>query len=451
MNAGSTTANAADVTQTNGSWDITADTFIAAAATPFSGVTANVDYASIYVDGATTGAVYVALITAVNAGGLSVTLSTTIKYGTKPSASATARSCKVNGAWADETALVALGSGAVPQSTKVNWKQATYTITATRTIALAGTTTAPLWISGYNTTPGDLDADITNSLSKPILALNSTFTFTWSGVYQYWSNLSITGSRSGTILTVSGTGTQLERIRADNTSANAAAIAFTATTALLQVAYCWFRTPTTATTTGTVLCSIGIIARGTVFEGGGLAGINCGAQDVTLINCIGINNTGSGVLLSTGRLRCSGLTIYNASVDGVKWSGTPTSGSYIDSSVFELCGGWGINNASGANTGNVLRTCNDFHSCTLGQETGFGDVPAFFGQTDSSTIVTSSTDMTPVSGTNARSKGFPGIFENGGVLVSQASYADIGAVRHIDPSGGSGTTLIGIIGDGASW
>lgn len=431
MNAGSSTANAADVTSTNGSWDITADTFIATAATPFSAVTTN-DWVSIYADGTTTGVVYSAQVVSINSGGLSVTLSTTAKYGTKPSASATARSAKVNGAWADETALVQLGATTIPAATKVNWKQATYTLTTNRTIALAGTTLLPLWISGYNTTPGDLDNDTTNSLTKPALSLNSTFQLSTTGAYQIWSSFNVTGTRTGTIWQMSGAGSVTLRCRSENTSANAGAIAFTPATATQLVAYCWFKCPTTATTTGAVSVAIGSTLIGCVAEGGGLAGFNGAATSSLYINCIGYLNTGAGFLASTGGARLFNCTVYGATVDGVKWSGTPPTSSAVVGCLFAGVSGGaaitnGINNASGANTGNMFRSCNDYYNVT-NSEVGFGDSPAWFGQTDSAFPLTGATDMTPITGSNALTHGFPGIFEN----ESYSSYVSNGAVT---PSG----------------
>ena len=86
------------MTETNGDWDnATGDTFTAAAGTPFSGVSAG-EFASVYLDAAGVG-VFVSRITAVGGGGASITLSTTARSGTKPSAGASGRSCKVGGAW----------------------------------------------------------------------------------------------------------------------------------------------------------------------------------------------------------------------------------------------------------------------------------------------------------------------------------------------------------------
>src|SRR5215471_19155173 len=86
VNAGSDTNTKASVTQTNGGWSTVTNIFTAASGTPFSGTSVG-DYASIYVDGATTTG-FVAQITQINGGGASITVSTTIKMGTAPTTSA---------------------------------------------------------------------------------------------------------------------------------------------------------------------------------------------------------------------------------------------------------------------------------------------------------------------------------------------------------------------------
>lgn len=435
MNAGSSVANAADVTQTNGAWSTVTNIFTAASGTPFSGVTANVDYASIYPDGTTSGAVYVALITAVGGGGLTITLSSTIKYGTAPTTGATGISCKVNGAWADETALVQLGSGTVPQSTKVNWKAATYTVTASRTVALNGTDTKPLWFSGYNTTPGDLDNDTTNALSKPVLAFNSTFALATSGAQQIWSAFSVTGSASNQIWNLTGAFTHVLRCRCENTSSNAGALAFRINTvSTITFAYCWAKLPATATANGVFQTSLtgnsNLVCIGCVAEGGGNSGFcqTAGPGALNCLNCVALNTTGHGFLATTPTVvQLVGCTAYNTTGDGIRITAAPSTTadcSYIIGCLLVLCGGWGINQ-SGTATNTILRSANDFYSCTSGNENGFGDSPAFFGQTESVSPVTSSTDMTPVAGLNAINNGGAGVVEN----KSFSTYQSIGAVQ----------------------
>lgn len=158
INAGDKTANGV-VTSTNGDWgNAAANRFTAAAGTPFSGVSVG-DFASVYLDGATT-AVYIGRVTAVNSGGASLDISSTAKSGTAPTTGANGRSCTTGGAWKGPNGAEAFPIGFV-QSTmmngsshppRINFKSGTnYAITATMTTGNAG----PIFWQGYTTTVGD--------------------------------------------------------------------------------------------------------------------------------------------------------------------------------------------------------------------------------------------------------------------------------------------------------
>lgn len=429
INAGSSIGAAQAAPATGGSWVNATNTYVAPSATPFA-TTIVGDYVSIYADGATV-TTYVAQVTTV-VSNVSVVLSATIKYGTAPTDGAANRSAVAGGSWNTEQVLAAggLATTTVPQSTKINMK-GNLTITASRTISMADATTTTLWFSCYNTTPGDLDADTTNSLTKPIWTLNSTFGLVASGNFQVWSGLSVVGSRTGPMWTLSGSVQTQVRCRIENTSANAGAIAST-WSGTGVCAYSWMKCATTATTTG--VCSLSGFTGtmlGVVAEGGGIAGFNlAAAAGMVLSNCVGLTNTGAGVLATTANAKVLYSTFYGATVDGIKWTGTPSgNGSLVIGCLFSGLNSStattnGINNASGTNTASVFRACNDYYNVT-NPEVGMGDSFAFFPQTDSNPVVTSGTNMTPVAGSNALNHGFPGIFEN----QTYTSFLAAGAVQ----------------------
>jgi hypothetical protein len=157
INAGDKTANGV-VTSTNGAWSTVTNIFTATAGTPFSGVSVG-DFASVYNDGATV-AVYIARVTAIGGGGLTLTLSTTAISGTAPTTSATGRSCTTGGAWKGPSGAVGHpfdfventltnSSGNPP---RVNLKNGTnYAITATINQGFPG----PMVFQGYTATAGD--------------------------------------------------------------------------------------------------------------------------------------------------------------------------------------------------------------------------------------------------------------------------------------------------------
>jgi hypothetical protein len=429
INAGSSIGAAQAAATTNGSWSTVTGIFTAASGTPFAATVVG-DYASIYVDGATV-AVFVAKVLTVTSSSIIVVDVATIKYGTAPSTSVTGRSCVINGSWNTEQVLASLTT-TVPQSTKINIK-GNLTITASRTFALAGAATTPLWFSGYNTTPGDLDSDTTNSLAKPIWTLNATFSINATGALQIWSGISIVGNRSGVVWQQNVNSLHLtSRCRFENTSSNSGAIAYTQNGNPGTMQYCWFKTPATATAQP-VVATLGTGQLiGCVAEGGGQVSFQPTGSNATIfINCISLNCAGIGFLFSTGASRLYGCVIYNSTSDAIKWTGTPAIGAAVVGCLFATIGGIGINNASGTNTTNVVRACNDYFSCSGGNEVGFGDSPAFFGQTESGSPITSATNMTPVAGSNAINNGFPGIFEN----ESFSSYPAIGAVQPLAAGG----------------
>lgn len=434
INAGSS-IGAAQATTTNGNWNAATGVFIAASGTPFASTIVG-DYASVYVDGATV-TLFVGRVTAVTSSTQITVDVTTIKYGAAiPTTSATARSCTINGSWNTEQVLAAggLATFTVPQSTKINIK-GNLTLTANRTISMAGATTTPLWFSGYNTTPGDLDNDTTNSLAKPIWTFNATFGLSSTGTHQLYTSLSVAGNRSNFIWQINATApVRLLRCRIENVSSNASAHTFTPNGSAHSIQYCWFKAPTTGTSNGVVDTLGASYVYGCIAEGGGLAGFSGTSNGVVYTNCVCLNNTGVGILATTGAFKASGCTIYNSTSDGIKWSGTPTTGgAHITDCLFNICGGYGINNASGTNTNNVFRYGNKFFTITSGNENGFGDSPAFLEVSSASSLVRSSTDMTPIG--NALDL-LGNIFEN----QSYKTYAPAGAIVPAS-SGGSAVAI----------
>lgn len=163
INAGSTTDANAIYTSTNGNWSTVTNIFTPTDGSDSvaSGVSAGM-FASVYVDGATT-AVYIVLITNVVGGANgSITLSSTVIYGTAPTTSATARSIKVGGAWLGPngaanfpfglSGTIGVLVGLNSYHTRINLKNdQTYTMTAVLTVSSMGNST----LQGFTNTPGD--------------------------------------------------------------------------------------------------------------------------------------------------------------------------------------------------------------------------------------------------------------------------------------------------------
>jgi hypothetical protein len=454
LNAGSTNADAASVTSTNGSWDITAETFIATGGTPFAAVNVG-DWVSIYNDAATV-TPFVAQVTAIYLSGLGVTVSTTVKFGTKPAAGATGKSCKVGGAWADLGMLasgVALNTGTTAVAMRLNLKAGTYASTTTsRTWALAGTATLPIWIRGYASAIGDLDTDFSTA---PPLVTWTTGQFTVSAGHTVISNISITSqatASSGAVI-VSG-GAWLDRVRIENTAANSASRSLTFTGGVFnRLTRCWFKATTTADAVVHINNSPSSwVIMQSCYMTGGIAcfkSVCTVITNMTLANCHFISPATYGIHFTSVaddyQFCLLGGTVYGPSSDGIRLDILSASGgSLIANTIFSNCGGYGINNNSGANASQIARVANDFYSCSSGNETGFGDHPNFaYPGTESSSPFTNAGggDFSLVTGALAIAGGSPGQFEN----TSLIGYMDCGAMQK-QATGGAGTTYGHIIG-----
>jgi hypothetical protein len=430
-NAGSSSNNNADVTSTNGGWSTVTNIFTAAAGTPFSAVVANTDWASIYIDGATI-AVFVGLVTTVGGGGASVTISATLRFGTAPTTNATTRSCKINGAWASPAPLTngKAGVGTLAFSQRINTKAGTYSALTTVNWGINGTTTFPHWWRGYNTTPGDLDNDTTNSLAKPLFSFAANQNFTYTAAFGLMTGLSLVGNINGNLLANTSSTGRIMRCRFENQSSGANAVAATGGNNNV-FAFCWFKCPTTANAVVTMVETtfIGCVAEG------GIAGYAPSTRSPRFYQCTSMNALTNGFKYSTGSIFMANCTVSNCGGDGVAITGvTAGSSGYIMSCLFRTCGGWAINNSSGTNLTMTQIALNDYYNCSSGNVTGFGDsVTNFWEQTDSADPIVSSSNLSLVAGAHALNNGFPGIFEN----ESYISYVDCGAVQgpHIGGSG----------------
>lgn len=154
LNAGDTATDAATATFSRGSWDASTGVF-----TPEIGNTTGATvgaFASIYLTGATqTG--FVARITAVSS--TQITVSLTAKSGTAPVTTVGGIVMKVGGAWAGPSGTASfpfgfyssLQTNAAADTARINFKAATYSITAAMVHTLDGKTI----FQGYTTTAGD--------------------------------------------------------------------------------------------------------------------------------------------------------------------------------------------------------------------------------------------------------------------------------------------------------
>jgi hypothetical protein len=307
--------------------------------------------------------------------------------------------------------------------------------TTSRTFGGNGTTTAPNWWRGFNTTIGDCDLDPT--LTKPSITF-TTGRFIVTGTHQWFSSLDISGAHtqaaSGQIA-VSANGCRFFRVRCEATAANSASRAFVTGNSVALVD-CWFKANAAATDV------LQVTAGALFLEGcsivGGTNGASASSGNIFARRCGFFAPSGDGIRVITtapAAVMVVNCSFYQCGSDGIEFNVLTTTGTYVVTDcVFEDSGAYDINNSTGANTNFVFRANNTRYNNVGGtaHENGFGDSPNFNNNTDSSNPFTSSTDLTLVSGSNARAHALPGRFEN----QSFTSYADAGAVQHQDSGGG---------------
>jgi hypothetical protein len=344
------------------------------------------------------------------------------------------------GAWTLAEAIANYAAGQ-----RINVRAGTYANTTTsRTLATAGTTTAPIWWRGFNTTPGDCDTDF--SLTLPEITF-TTGAFRITNSYQTVSNLKITASANttGALHDDGGStlGIHLDRLDVENTNAHATAYAFlTASSHMAVYSRCRFK----ATSTASAVCQCTSASSaprfdfiGNHFEGGG-TGLNVSTGEFyRLIANIFNNNGGSAFVdAGAGTVLVMGNAFYSPGTDGCRFSATKTRHVVLANNLFEDCL-YGINNTSGTNSALFVRIGNGFYNMTSGNESGFGDHPSIseISLSASPFVNAGAGDFTTAAG-NARGGGQPTKFMG----LSLTNYLDAGAVQHQGTGGAGGPAML---------
>lgn len=444
-NSGSTTDDVAPVVATNGSWGTAGilNRFVAASGTPFSGVVTG-SFASVYFDTATA-AVFVSSVIAVNGGGSSIDLdTTTIKYGISPSTAASARSCKIGGAWGSLVISTSLfSSGTAPLSTRINVKAGTYANTTNvRTVTLNGTGLLPVWWRGYKTTPGDQD---TNALGVAGVDIpNWTFTtgsYACAGAHNFYSNINVTSaanSINGTFR-LNGSFLKLYHVRIYNTNATANGYAVSmsagATGSVIEESY--IEATTTSNNLMTIACSTAQLLSNII--SGGIDGIGYTATTtIDVRKNLFLNQADDAIQIAsaTGLQSFDQNTFYNIGGNGINIIAI-TVGIVASNNLFVNLTGASkacINNTSGTNTDLITITGNSYFNVT----NTYAGITENFTINDNTVLTTNplkrvaSGDYTPFY--PATNSSLPNYFET---LSIFRSYTDPGAVQHLAVTGGS--------------
>jgi hypothetical protein len=383
-----------------------------------------------------------------------VVMSTTVAWGTEPATNASIGAVD-GGSFANITGTIFTGSTTVPSSTRINIQAATYTTGANLNIQLKGTTTAPVWFRGYNTTPGDLDNGST-SLAYPLLSLGATFIFNMLGGYVLWSGLSFSGNRSGAAVGSStASPIRIRHCQFANTSSNSAATAFSAGVAVTTLVNCSFTTPSTAN-------AIVSVSAGTEFINCYFTGASSGSTQVGIASgttaagliMAGCTVTGTGsygvnCTSTTGPVQIINCTFNACGGDSIRFTtAMPGTGvlTMIAGCAFFKSGGYDINNSTGTNTANVELAGNLSYSPTSGHLNGFGDWAELNALVDSSDPRKSATDLHLIPTSNGAGAGLPQQWE--GQTAGLASTPDVGAWQRL--AGGSSGPIAQITGTRAN-
>ncbi len=456
INAGDATANGV-VTSTNGDWgNAAANRFTAAAGTPFSGVSVG-DFASVYLDGATV-AVYIGRVTAVNAGGASLDISSTAKSGTAPTTGATGRSCTTGGKWKGPNAADGFPFGFV-QSTmtnvaadapRVNLKTGSnYAITAAMTHANAG----PIRFEGYTGSAGDGgQAIIDGGTSGVSYVLLTSSTANVDYVNLILQNNGATGAANGFVVNTSsevflsrnvvnsvrGSGfsltTQCMAIECEayacNQSNTSGAAGYSSTAASNILRRCISHDNTGSNTSGFTVTALTIMDK-CIADTNGFVGLNCTVTTaMTITESDFYNNVNDGIRLNNA----SAANFFIENCNLVK-NGTGGTGYGIN------CSGAGVRHG-------LIRNCG-FGSGTAANTTGTTTGLSSLVESGS---VTYASNLLPwvdaangdfrISLATAKGAGRGTFVETAASYTGTVGYPDIGAGQHADAGGTSGVLYV---------
>jgi hypothetical protein len=447
LNAGSTTADVAAYTATNGNWSSTTGVFTPTSGNPSLSVAVG-DFCSVYPDAATVG-VFVARVTAVSS--TTITLSTTAKAGTAPTTGATGISLKAGGAWKGPNGASGFPFGFVASTLtnaagslpRVNLKGGTnYAITAAMTHANPGVT-----FQGYTSSPGDggratVDGG-TSGASYTLLTL--------SGAAQgcvladmLLQNNGVTGSV--TALSVQGTNSVVFRCVVSNVRGSG----FLTGNNGVVLAECEGYGCNQSNGSG---------LGGFWLNGNGLA-IRCVSHDNAgtnssgyvvsghnqLVRCIADTNGSHGLNLSNAvMVAMTQCEAYNNSSDGVRIGNAGNPGFYIESCNFVKNGGYGVNGSGAGTFVGFLLNCG-FGSGT--QANTSGATVTLKGIVESGSI-TYAPDVTPwvdpangdfrINLAAAKGTGRGAFTQTQAGYAGTVAYPDIGAAQPQEVTGGGGS------------
>lgn len=437
--SGFTADPVAPVASTNGSWAQGANTarFIAASGTPFTSTKVG-QWASICYDSSTV-AVFIASITAV-VSNTTIDVATTSGsnfLGVIPIPSATTRTCKVGGAWADRNLIAQLfASKAVPCSMRVNIQTGTYSNTGnTITFGASGGNGNLLWWRGYKTTPGDEDnnGSAVPGTDIPLFTFTSG-EFSATGANQIFSAIASSCSATvaaGGCIDAHGANQSYIRVQAysSNPTANATALVQNSAANNLLVQSCYIQASSAATNALQCNGSNNCYAIGSTVVGASITASVNGAGTVFYENYIYGSFWNGMNVGTTGGISIINNTIYQPPNDAIHINAASVQGTLIVNNHIE--------NASGVGAAaiNLLVSTNSLHisgnayfnnTLNISTEVLEGFAP-FDNPTLAQSALTNPNAQNFLLKPNGFNLGYPNVME--GLPFPLNSYVDVGATQ----------------------
>lgn len=302
-------------------------------------------------------------------------------------------------------------------------------VTTLTTLAVAGTTTSPIWWRAYASTIGDGGR---HSMDHQILV---------SGAFNILENFDTFGSFSANeMLEFSGTADGSCAISCTMMNTNGSN---TVPAARGQDTNFWLGCYAEHANDRGFLLQAGNYAVGCIAKdcGGDGYDLDNNAQNCFLDHCMSLNNGGDGVRTADhSRIGLYHCTIHGNTGDGLEFTDVGAFENIVGC-LFSNNGGYGINNSLGTNIATAFRAHNAFANNTSGNENGFGDHPDH-GQVDLSDkpadevfVDAAGDDYTLAVGSKARNVGCageasPGLFlDDGGTAFGTTGHMNIGAVQ----------------------
>lgn len=344
-----------------------------------------------------------------------------------------------NGAWTLAEGITNEAAGM-----RLNVKAGTYAnTTTTRTLAGAGTATAPIWWRGFKATAGDQDTNRAAVAGTDIPLLTyTTGQMVVSGANHILSNLAIMSqcTTANGALSVSGASPIVYGIRAENTAANSNARAITMTSGATGgiVVASWFKATSSATVAS--MGGAGNRVHGCAIVGGNV-GLALAAATNSAAFCVVDGSAGDAITVGSSA-SVTNCSVYGPGGHGINVTSANSSGCHISNCHLGNCNQAskaGIANTSGTDAILVHSVNNSFYNCTS-NTSGITESFAIFDKgTLAGSGYTNAAGRDFTASTYLKAIGYPGVIEN----ETETGYLDNGALQRQEPAGGSVAMPVG--------